>query len=146
MSPHRLIAHHKANSLRLTLRAQYNLKECLWHNNLIAPYGFMCPFQQHRSAHNINITILLSPCSAVLFQRVPHSRVQSCQLRTHIRHQETLLHSPFRPFVVTCRTHVPTIISRTIIIRFTSLRGSHTLIIREINVLSFNRSVHMISS
>ena len=79
------------------------------HDNVIADCtGIMRLID--RSADDVDGPIFPGPRTTLDFQVIPLVFVQSVVLRTDIRKEERLVHGPAIPLVVTCRTHVASVI------------------------------------
>ena len=81
---------------------------------------------QHRPRGNDERTVAPHPFTALLFKARPTAFVERAMLRTHVGHQERLMHGGFAPNHITSRSHVATVQPRLRI----SLRQRATLDVR----------------
>ena len=127
-----LVATDKADGLRILAGAEDNLEESIRHHHLILTQFAMLLIQEYWTADDIDLTIFLSPGTALLFYAIPDSRIQSMGLRTHIGHQEAFVHSLLVPLVIASRTEMTSIITAVVVISLRSLRRWHIHIILKV--------------
>ena len=116
-----LVATDETDGLRILVGAEDNLEESIRHHHLVLTQFTMLLIQEYRTANDINLAIFLCPGTTLLFDTIPDTRIQGMGLRTHIGHQEALVHSLLVPLVITSRTEMASIITAVVVISLRSL-------------------------
>ena len=91
---------------------------------------------------DIHLAVFLGPATALHLHLVPVSGVEAVVLRTHIRHQEALVHGLLVPTVVSGGAHVATVVARLhIVVGRHAVRLRHFVVGMELHALALNVTV-----
>ena len=102
----------------LLITYKYDLKKSVRNTHLMlsADITQLGSIVQDGTTHNMHDSIPMSPTTALLLQRTPHTCIEVMVLGTNIGHVETLVHSTPMILVVGSRTHMATIVATILVI------------------------------